>query len=198
MKLEKDKVVGWFYVLIAPIILLTIIYYYFIFPPSVIVPIIVGIIYFVLLSEKVNYGATQIRKIRIPKAPEHIEEFLKSTTTSGDLIYVYLISVFGNDKKLSQTQLVNRVKEQFEVFLTDQTIRNHIKRLENMGLLRSSKGAKERVYTLTEQGLWCSEAIKICFPKTLFWFIIRHYIGIRNLRDYPKRGSQEFLPSYSN
>ena len=148
------------------------------------------VIYFAYLSDKVVYGPEQIRKVRIPQAPEEVKELLKTTTYRGDLIYVYLISVFGNDKKLSQTDLVNRVKERYRIQLTHQSIRKYILDLQRYGLIHSPKTSREYEYSLTEQGLWCSHAIKVCFPRTIYWFIIRHYLGIRHMPEFPKNELQ--------
>jgi hypothetical protein len=40
-----------------------------------------------------------------------LEELLKTTSYSGELIFAYLISVFEDNERLSQTELVNRVKK---------------------------------------------------------------------------------------
>lgn len=149
------------------------------------------LIYFGFLSSNIAYGPEHIRKVKIPKAPKEIEELLKTTTFRGELIHVYLISVFENNEQLSQTELVNRVKELNKAQLTHQSIRRYILNLQKNGLIYSPKTAKEYKYSLTKQGLWCRHAIKVCFPKTIFWFIIRHYLGICRLPDYPQNDDCE-------
>lgn len=159
----------------------------------IVIIFVLVLIYLAFLSDKVDYGAKQISKVRIPNAPEEVGDLLKTTTYRGDLIFVYLISVFSNDKRLSQTELVNRVKDQFPTQLTHQSIRNYIIQLQKHGLIRSPGRTRDYEYTLTERGRWCAGAIRICFPKTMFWFIIRHHLGLRRIEAFPEDEPQQHL-----
>jgi len=186
-ELNRDKLIGFFYVVVVPLIILASVIFYFIISLflGMLVILLLALVYVAFLSDKVDYGPRQIRRVRIPQIPEDLEELLKTTTYSGELIFVYLISVFEENERLSQTELVNRVKRKYESSLTHQSIRNYIIQLERHGLIHSPATPREREYRLTNQGKWCSEAVKICFPKTLFWFIVRHFLEIKSLPEFP-------------
>lgn len=149
------------------------------------------LVYYAFLSSSVAYGPEQLRKVKIPKAPKEIEELLKTTTYKGELIYVYLISVFEDEDPLSQTEIVNSVKRRYKTQLTHQSIREYILNLQRHDLICSPKTAKEYKYRLTKQGQWCYHAIHVCFPKTTFWFIVRHYLGFNRMPDFPENKMTE-------
>jgi hypothetical protein len=65
------------------------------------------------------------------------------------------------------------------------SIIKYLTELEEAGLLHSKK-ENTREYTLTQKGEWCYHAVKKCFPKRFFFFVIRHYLGIRKLPAFPQ------------
>lgn len=191
-ELNRDKLIGFFYVVVVPLIILASVIFYFIISLflGMLVILLLALVYVALLSEKVDYGPRQIRRVRIPQIHENLEELLKTTTYSGELIFVYLISVLEENERLSQTELVNRVKRKYESSLTHQSIRNYIIQFERRGLIHSPATPREREYRLTNQGKWCSKAVKVCFPRTLFWFIVRHFLEIKTLPEFPRNETQ--------
>ncbi len=193
--MKKNKLIGFFYIIVVPVIILAgaLTYWILSLPLMMGLILILAFAYIGFLSDNVDYGPRFIRRVVIPQAPEKVEELLKTTTYSGDLIYVQLISAFGNDKKLSQTELVNRVKKQYETQLTHQSIRNYIVQLENNGLIHSPQTPREREYSLTDKGQWCFRAIRVCFPKSFFWVMVRHYLEIRKLDQFPHSEKTEVL-----
>lgn len=187
-KLNRDKLIGIYFVVVVPAIIIVSEIFYFLtslFLGTLVISLL-ALVYVALLSDKVDYGPKQIRRVRIPQIREDLEELLKTTTYSGELIFVYLISVFEDNERLSQTELVNRVKGKYESSLTHQSIRKYIIQLERHGLIQSPSTPREREYRLTEQGRRCSKAVKVCFPKTYFWFIVRHFLKIRKLSEFPQ------------
>jgi hypothetical protein len=191
-KMRPERIIGFFLIIAIPIVFMSVSIIYLILSQFGLffIAAVMGAVYIALLSDKVDYGRERIKKVKIPNAPPEIEELLKTTAYAGDLVYVYLLSSFEKDVKLSQTDLVDKVREKYETPLTHQTIRNYIKKLEKYELIHSPQRARDYEYTLTDQGLWCREAVMKCFPKTNFWFMVRHYLGIKKLASYPEKNSQ--------
>jgi hypothetical protein len=131
--------------------------------------------------DRVAYDSKLIRSVEIPGAPEEIGELLKKTTTSGDLIYVILLSSFQNNEKLSQTDM-SKYAQRRGVTLTPQRIREYIKNLEDAQLISSPEAAKyEKGYRLTKKGMWCRNAVRQCFPPTTILFHVRNSLGLRRM-----------------
>ena len=192
--MNKDRLLGIFYLVVGPAVLVigAVIYVIMSLPLMVGIICIFALAYGAFLSGKVDYGPKQIRKIRIPGAPKEIEDFLKTTTNNGELMHAYLISGFGEeDERLSQTELVNRVREKHDIQLTDQSIRNYIKNLETHKLISSPPTSREREYSLTDYGRWCYKAIKVCLPRTALFFILRYYMGYRRLKEFSNSDAPE-------
>jgi hypothetical protein len=156
---------------------------------------ILGLIYLGLMVDDISYGPKQIRKVQIPGAPENVQRLLKTTSLRGELIYVFLISVFEGGEKLSQQALVDGVRQRCEGRpLTYQSVRaTYIKRLAALHLIEASERTREYGFNLTAQGRWCAEAVRICFPKTNFGYLKRHYLKLRKLEPYPLTNAQEPL-----
>jgi len=185
----KDRLIGVWYVALFPLILIVapIVFWFQSALYAVVFLIILAFIYFAWLSSEVTYGPQQIRQVEIPGAPEAFEELLKTTTTQGDLINVYLIEALEDKKKLSQTYLVACTRDRHNVKLTHQSIRDpYILKLEELGVIHSPATSRDKEYTLTPRGMWCLRAIKVCFPRSHFYFIFRHYLGIRRLLEFPE------------
>ena len=144
------------------------------------------LIYLAFVITEVPYDYKVLRTIKIP-APKQIRDLLKTTTErEGILINIKLISAFKNNYPLSQTDLVNHVKEE-GVELTGKRVRDYISGLENKNIIFSpSTAAYRKEYTLTETGKWCYKCIKHRFPKRYLWFIIRNYLGYSKLPPFPK------------
>lgn len=199
--MNKDKLLGAFYIVITPIVFLaTVIWYLLINQPLMILIIIVFvIIYVAFMSDRLSYGSEHIRKVQVPNATPDVEKLLKTTSLRGELVYAFLLSAFNEDEKLSQTDLVSRIKDRHKIALTHQAIRPYIVRLEDRHLIHSPKPlarnhVKEYDYALTEQGRWCSKAVRVCFPQTNVGYIWRHFLGCRKLPTYPSTESSGFAP----
>lgn len=190
--LDKDQLVGWFYIVLVPIFFIAFAVWYLLInqPLMIVILAVLGFIYIAFLSDKVSYGSEQIKKVQIPNAPETVEKLLKTTSFRGELVFVYLISAFDNGEKLSQTDLVSRIKKRQKITMTHQAICRYIVRLEERDLIHSPTHTREYQYALTEQGKWCSKAVKVCFPQTTVGYIVRHFLKFRKLPQYPSVKSQ--------
>ncbi len=147
-------------------------------------------LYLFALGQRVAYDHKVIRKINIP-APKQIQNLLKTTTDrEGFLINIELISAFKNSYPLSQTNLVNHVKEK-GIEITAKRVRDYIVGLEELEIIHSPRTESwKKQYTLTEKGRWCYECTRRCFPKRYFWFVYRNYLGRKNLTQYPSRNQK--------
>lgn len=147
------------------------------------------IFYIMALLQRVVYSDLKVLDmVVIPNAPREIKNTLKKTTSKTyQLINVELISCLcaHAKKPLIQSKIVKQVQGK-GVDLTSTQIIKYLKNLEKMGIIRSLKGMYKREYNLTEIGKWCCKAVKVCFPRRQFWFIIRHYLGHRSLPPYPE------------
>lgn len=184
----KDRVMGIYYVVLVPLIFVigSIVLWVQSALYAVLFLIILAFIYLTWLSSGITYGPQQIRQVQIPNGPEPIVELLKTTTIQGDPIYVYLLAAFEDQRKLSQSGLADNIQRQHKVTLRLQSIRPYILKLEKQRLIHSPTTSRDKQYTLTPQGQWCLQAVKTCFPRSNFWFIIRHYLGIQKLPKFPK------------
>lgn len=160
----------------------------FVLPPTTVIPIILYtlVIYILLLSLKVPYSDLDtLDRVVIPQAPKEISNLLKKTTRgTNHLINVELISVLGK-KPLIQSRIVERTQKR-RIKLSSTQIIDYLSKLVTRSIIHSKKGVYEREYSLTKKGKWCYEAVRECFPKRHFWFIIRHYLGVRKLPSFPK------------
>jgi predicted transcriptional regulator len=189
--LDKDELRGIVYVIVVPILFIGAAIWYLLINQilMILILLVLILIYVALASDEVDYGAEQIRKVQIPNAPSNVQKLLKTTSIRGELVFVFLLSAFNGEERLSQTDLVGRVKQRFKVTLTHQAIRRYIMKLEDLDIIHSPKPSREYEYTLTEQGKWCSEAVKVCFPRTNFSYMKRHFLKVRKLPRYPSVGS---------
>lgn len=143
------------------------------------------LIFVVMLSRKNAYTDSEVMdKVIIPNAPQQIDELLKKKTLTKRLINVKVISVLGRKKKLSQSELVKQM-EKLGIEYSQTQIIKYLSELEDAGLLQSKK-EYTREYHLTLKGDWCYLAVKKCFPTRFFFFVIRHYLGIRKLPPFPQ------------
>jgi hypothetical protein len=143
--------------------------------------------YFMLLFRPNSYSDSQVlEKVVIPSIPPKIEELLKKQTRNHKLIYVILIKILGKRKKLSQADLVKQLKK-LGIEYSQPAVEHYLSDLEDkeVGIVESEKAYK-RVYSLTSRGKWCYKAVKVCFPKRYFYFIVRHYLGRRKLPPFPQ------------
>lgn len=185
---SKDRIIGLFYVLIVPLILvISAVAYWIISQPFLILVLgLFGLLYAAYLGTHIDYGPNFIRRVKIPNAPTEIEALLKTTTLAGDLICAGLISAFDDEEKMSKTNMANWVQKNRDVQLTYQAILPYINDLEQNNLIHSTKLiGRDYEFVLTDKGQWCREALKVCFPQTLFWYALRHFLGRRKLKDYP-------------
>ena len=143
------------------------------------------VIFTFLLYLPVRYSDSDVLdRVTIPNASEEMDKMLKTTTRGTNrLVNVEIISVLGRKKSLIQSELVGLVIER-GVKLTPTQIIKYLSELDKMSVIHSEKAYK-RKYSLTKKGQWCYEAIGKTFPKRQFWFIIRHYLGIRDLPEFP-------------
>jgi predicted transcriptional regulator len=147
---------------------------------------ILGVIYTGYLFNNIEFGPNYIRRVKIPKAPTDIERLLKTTNQDGDLIFVYLLSAFVNEEEtLSKSDMHRWIQNKGHIDLTYQATLPYIDTLEKKGLISSPKVTRDYEYVLTKTGKWCAEAIRVCFPRTYFWFLLRHAFGLRPLKEYP-------------
>lgn len=150
---------------------------------------IIGYYSYSLFSE-VPYSNQDIEKVVIPQAPKEIANLLKKTTRhTNRLINVEIISVLGK-KSLIQSRIVERTRKR-GINRSSTQIIGYLSKLQTMGIIHSRKGGYEREYSLTEKGNWCYKAVKECFPRKHFWFIIRHYLGSRRLERFPEATSDQ-------
>jgi predicted transcriptional regulator len=143
--------------------------------------------YFILLVRPNSYSDSQVlEKVVIPSVPPKVEELLKKQTRNHELIYVILIKILGKRKKLSQSDFVKQLKS-LGIEYSQPAVEDYLSELEDkeIGIVESEKGYR-RVYSLTRRGEWCYKAVKVCFPKRFFYFIIRHYLGRRKLPSFPQ------------
>jgi len=140
---------------------------------------------YALLFREVSYSDLDVlESVVIPQAPRNIVRMLKTTTRGTNrLVNVQIISSLGKKRNLIQSRLVEHV-EKGGVKLTSPQIISYISKLERLGIIASKK-AYRREYSLTEKGRWCYKAVRKCFPRRSFWFIVRHYLGYRNLSPFP-------------
>jgi hypothetical protein len=166
----------------------------------ILVLLLLGLVYAVFLNDEISYDSKHIRKVQIPNAPPDVQRLLKTTSLKGELVFVFLLLTFNGEENLSQTDLVSRIKERYRITLTHQAIRMYIVKLEKHRLIHSPKPTREYEYALSDQGKWCLDAVRVCFPRTTFWYIIRHFLGFRRLPQYPVSeilGERSILPAAS-
>lgn len=183
------RAVGWLSVVVVPIVVIGIALLYFFSAQffTLFIIVILGVIYTGYLFNSIEFGPGYIRRIKIAEAPKDIERLLKTTNQNGDLIYVYLLSAFETEEALSKSSLHRWIQNKRQVDLTYQATLPYIDTLEKKGLISSPKVARNYEYGLTETGKWCAQAIPMCFPRTYFWFLVRHALGLKHLKDYPKK-----------
>lgn len=145
-------------------------------------------IYLVYLLRANAYTDSEVMdRVIIPNAPPDVVDLLKTKTSRNILINMQLIYILGKKKKpMSQSDLtryVNKIKRGINYSIP--AVEKYLSELETASLI-SSKKAYTKEYELTPRGDWCYKAIKVCFPKTFFYFIIRHYLGRRTLEAYPQ------------
>lgn len=139
----------------------------------------------VLLQDNAYTDSEVLDLVQIPNAGKEIEEILKTRTRGTNrLINSALISILGEKKKLHQSDFGKYLKK-FDIDLTQPAVNTYLSRLETAKVLVSTKGTYTVEYSLTKKGQWCYDAVKKCFPKRYFFFIIRHYLGFRNLPPFP-------------
>jgi len=191
--LDKDKLTGAFFIIIVPILFVATAIWYLLINQLLMILIlfVFAFIYVAFMDEEVSYGSEQIRKVQIPNASRDVQRLLKATSLRGELVFVFLLSAFDGEERLSQTDLVSRIKKRYKVALTHQAIRRYIVKLEKLDIIHSPKPSREYEYTLTEQGKWCSEAVRVCFPRTNFGYIKRHFLKVRKLPPYPSVESDD-------
>jgi len=144
-------------------------------------------IYFSILLQENTYSDSKVLDmVEIPNAPRKIETLLKRRTSKTyRLINAQLILILGTKKTLSQSDLAKHLnKRGFDFSIPGVT--RYISELKNEGIFESRKGAYRIEYSLTKKGKWCYEAVKKCFPKRFFFFVIRHYLKLRKLREFPQ------------
>ncbi len=188
----KTRSIGLLYVPVIPLLLagalVGSLIYWRAFSLLVFVIGLLGLLYVGLLVTHIEYGPNFIRLVRVPNAPSEIESLLKQTNEEGDLIYVFLLAAFEDEEaKLSKTNLWRWVQKNRNIQLTYQATLTYINKLEEMKLIYSKKVTRDYEFILTETGQWCQDAIKVCFPQTLFWYVLRNYLGKRPLKIYPSR-----------
>lgn len=159
----------------------------FLLPPTIILTIVLYtlIFYVSLLCMKVSYSDSNVLdRVVMSPAPEEIASLLKAQTRGTNrLINVEIISTLGR-KRLSQTDFVKRIQKG-GINLTSTQIIKYLSKLERLKIVQFRKGYK-KTYSLTERGKWCHKAVKKCFPRRQFWFIIRHYLDMKKLPPYPE------------
>ena len=144
------------------------------------------VIYILLMFLKVPYSDLDtLDQVIIPGSPEEIAKFLKARTRfSNRLINVEIILALGK-RSLIQSKIAERIRKR-GIELTPPQINKYLSDMERLRVVQSEKGIYKRTYSLTEKGKWCHKAIKKCFPRRQFWFIIRHYLDIKKLPPYPE------------
>jgi predicted transcriptional regulator len=180
------KIKGLIYLGLVPALLIILTIFYLIFPlvNLLIVEIYSLTIFLALLLFKNKYTDSQVLDtVVIPNAPREIDELLRKKTRTNRLINANLIEALGKRRKLSQSDLVEEMKKR-GIEYSQPAIEKYLAELETAELVESKKAYKKE-YHLTERGKWCYEAVETCFPNRFFFFIVRHYLGIRKLRPYP-------------
>jgi hypothetical protein len=135
----------------------------------------------VLLQPNAYTDSEVLDLVQIPNAGNGIEKLLKTRTIGTNrLINCALISILGEKNTLHQSDFGKYLKKA-DIDLTQPAVNTYLSRLEMAGILASAKGIYTVDYSLTKKGQWCYDAVKKCFPKRFFFFVIRHYLGLRNL-----------------
>jgi arginine repressor len=80
--------------------------------------------------------------LKSPNAPAEIGELLKKKTRTNRLINVNLILVLGRKKKLSQSELVEQMKN-LGIEYSQPAIEKYLSDLELAGILESKKAYKK-------------------------------------------------------
>lgn len=145
------------------------------------------IIYFsVLLQENAYSDSKVLDMVEIPNAPRKIEALLKKgTRKTYRLVNANLILILGAKKTLCQSDLAKYLnKRGFDFSIPGVT--RYTSELEAEGIFASRKGAYRIEYHLTKKGEWCYEAVRKCFPKRFFFFVIRHYLRFQKLPKFPQ------------
>lgn len=160
----------------------------FLLPPIAIIIIVAYPLAFhiVALYLKVPYSDLDVLdRVMIPQAPKEIERMLKTRTRGTNrLVNVEIISSLG-EKTLVQSRLVERVQKR-GIDLTQTRIIECLSYLRRLDIVYSYKGQYTRQWAPTEKGKWCYKAVRQCFPKRQFWFIVRHYLGYKTLPPFPE------------
>jgi len=198
------KMYGVYTIVLTPMIIVIGLVLFWIMSLFFAIPIllIMSVVYVWILFGEITYGPKQLIQISIPNAPEHIMnllELLKTTTIRGDLINVHLVAAFEDGGRFNQSALANHIISHYKVQLTPQTIKEqYISKLEKMGIIHSDSISKEKAYRLTPRGELCLEIVKTCFPRTNFWFFVRHYLGIMKLPQYPDAEKEKTMADFTN
>lgn len=195
----QDKTVlvkGILMLLIVPILSVLVPFIFLYFLPSLGIflldpTLVLAIVFYTLilfvywLFQKVSYSEFDvIDKVEIPNIPEDIEKILKTRTRGTNyLANIEIISSLAK-RNLPQSRLIEQIQDK-GIKLTSTQLIKYLRGLENSGIINSKKGYK-REYYLTDEGKWCYGAVKKCFPKRQFWFIVRHYLGYRKLPSFPE------------
>jgi DNA-binding PadR family transcriptional regulator len=136
-------------------------------------------VYLYWLFDVNTYGPGQIREVRIPDPDRETAKLLKMTDRRGDLINVRLLQVFENSESHTRSD-IREILASRGIRRSQPTIDDYVNKLGEIGLLSSSSIEKyDKLYSLTKDGqhhLWLA---KTYFPKSRFFFIWRHYLGIK-------------------
>lgn len=112
--------------------------------------ILLGVI--IIILKKIKYDK---KSIDIKEAPLEIEYILK------DKIKREIIKKMVGGKVFI-SQLARKLG--YEPAKT----RFHLKKLENAGLVKQFKLARENYFSLTDKGLWCLKVINYYYPESMF------------------------------
>lgn len=155
------------------------------------------LLFFTILLGKNAYTDLEVLEmVEVPNAPEKIKDMLKKQTIRHRPINISLISILSRRKKLSQSDLVKCVRKT-GVELSHPAIAKYISDLVKLRIFDCREGPHKKEYVLTDKGKWCYKAIKKCFPKRFFFFVIRHYLGFRSLPQFPEN-NQNLLSNKSD
>lgn len=148
-------------------------------------------LYLLYLLHKNSYSDLEVLdRVDIPNAPSEITSLLKTQLTKGTnrLVNVALVTILWK-KKLSQTDVTKQLNNYCNTDYSIPAITKYLSDLENAHIIKRAEGAYKIEYSLTPKGEWCYEAVKKCFPKRFFLFVVRHYLGRKKLPPYPNEAS---------
>jgi hypothetical protein len=145
-----------------------------------------------LMLQRVQYRAEVVDGLDFAEIPAEVRDLITETTMRGHFINRAIILSFANGKKLSMTDIHNRIKRE-GIGLSQQAERPYIGKLVEKGIIYSPVTRYEKELTLTSKGRWYRGVIESVLPSRYFMFVVRNELGLRpNIPSFP---AEEQVPT---